>query len=200
MKTMVLAVTGVIGSGKSSVARELAHLMGAEYCDTDEVCRDLLGKENKGWQGVIDTWQNAFLDDEKELDRIKLREAIFNNDEIRKKLEAILHPLVREHVVTLIEGCKTSEKHLVVEVPLVFEVGWQGDFDSVITVYADRAICLQRIMDRDGVSLSQAEKSLAAQMDIKEKVKRADYVIDNSGSMENTRIQIGGLFDTLFKS
>lgn len=200
MKAMVIAVTGVIGSGKSFVARELARLMEAECCDTDVVCRDLLIRNNKGWQGVIDTWQDAFLDDEKEIDRVKLREAIFTNDEIRKELETILHPFVRQHVAYLIERCKISGKNLVVEVPLLFEVGWQCDFDSVVTVYANRSICLQRIIKRDGVSLSQAEKSFAAQMDIKEKAKRADYVIDNSGSMENTRVQLVDLFDTLSKS
>jgi dephospho-CoA kinase len=85
---------------------------------------------------------------------------------------------------------KKAGKNVLVEVPLLFEAGWQDDFDKVVVVYAAEAVCLARICRRDGVSLDEAGKGLYVQMPIKEKVMAADYVIDNSGNWSDTLIQL----------
>lgn len=196
---MIIAVTGVIGSGKSYVAAELAKALAADRCDTDEVCRDLLRCGEQGWQGVVDKWAGLFLDESGSIDTVKLRQAIFDEPKIRKSLEKILHPLVRIHVEELQKKSIRSGRDLIVEVPLLFEVGWQGDFDVVVTVSAPRDICLERVVKRDGVSVEQALKSLEAQMDVEEKARRADYVVDNGQKQEDTLENVWELATVLRK-
>jgi len=190
---VIIAVTGSIGSGKSNVGRRLAMLMQAEHCDVDHICRELMAKGGEGWQRVITTWGLRFQADDGSLDRVKLREAIFTEPSIRLELENILHPLVHEHLHDLISRCKKNGKALVAEIPLLFETGWQDEFDTVVTVSATRSQCIDRVMTRDKVSRDQAIKALDAQMDMDEKIRHSDYVIDNSGSEEKTHLQVEAL-------
>lgn len=187
---MNIAVTGGICTGKSEVSQLLAALLKAELLSADGICRDLLVPGEAGWRGVKQKWGNGFFDDQGNVDRVALRRAIFASEETRQELENILHPLVRQTVSQRAGQLRQQEKHLLVEVPLLFEVGWQGDFDWVVTVYAPAAMCLQRIISRDGVSADEAGKVIAAQMDIEQKVALADSVIDNSGAWADTSTQI----------
>lgn len=166
---MNIAVTGSIGSGKSLVAKQLVSLLGAVHCDTDEICRQLMQKGEAGWEKSIEKWGRRFLDRDGSIDRKALRRAVFNDEKVRRDLEAILHPLARQHVERLKSTVVREQKDLVVEVPLLFETGWQDDFDRVITVAADPETCLHRVMKRDDVDMEQALKALAAQMSIEEK-------------------------------
>jgi len=191
---VIIAVTGSIGSGKSNVARSLARLMQAEHCDTDYICREMMEKEGEGWRRVIATWGQRFQADDDSIDRPKLREAIFNESSVRQELENILHPMVHKHLNDLMSRCKKSGKSLVAEIPLLFETGWQDEFDTVVTVSATRSQCVDRVMKRDRVSRKQANRILDAQMDMEEKIRRADYAIDNSGSEEKTHLQVEALF------
>ena len=195
---MIVAITGGIGCGKSKVASYLVNLAQAQYCDTDQFCRELLLQNHAGWKGVVAKWGRRFLDKEGNIDRPVLRRTIFEESTIKIELENILHPLVRTHVAEL-RACNSSNKFLVVEVPLLFEVGWQDDFDKVITVFANREECIKRVMNRDGVSSFEAEKVIEAQMPIEEKVKLSDYVLDNSGSWEVTCSQVRDLLSSLEK-
>lgn len=190
---MIIAVTGSIGSGKSGVARELASLLQAKYCDTDSFCRRVMGKGEEGWRRAKAVWGRRFLAADGSIDRAGLREAVFNEPSVRLELEGILHPMVHEYLSDLISRCKSSGQNLVVEVPLLFETGWQDEFDTVVTVYATRSQCIDRVMKRDKVSEEQAMKVLDAQMDVQEKVRLSDYVIDNSGSEEKTHLQVEAL-------
>jgi len=185
-----IAVTGTIGAGKSTVAGELCRLLHAEHCDVDTVCRNLLLKGAKGWHGVVAQWGEKYLDGSGELDRVSLREDIFRDTAIRRKLEDILHPLARSIVQGKMSECADREKTLIVEVPLLYESGWHSDFDIVITVSAENELCLKRIMARDNVSREQAKMALSSQIKREEKESRADFVIDNSESHENTSLQI----------
>jgi len=181
-----IAVTGNIGSGKSVVARELAVRLGAEYCNADLVCRELLEKDAPGWKAFVHRWHSRYLDDEGNIDRVALRRAIFADGQLRSELESILHPLVRQRLQELMRQCRHQQKHLVAEIPLLFESGWQHEFDRVVTVYAGPEISIRRVVARDGVSRQQVQRALAVQMDIDEKAKSSDYVIDNSQTLERT--------------
>lgn len=190
---VIIAVTGSIGSGKSIVARELASLMDAEHCDTDLICREMMEKGQEGRRQVVALWGRRFLNDDDSIDRTKLREAIFNDSSIRQGLEEILHPLVREYLHGLIQSCRQTGKPLVIEIPLLFETGWQDEFDVTVNVSAQNHQCIDRVMKRDMVTREQAVKALEAQMDMEEKNRRSHYVIDNSGSMEKTLFQVAAL-------
>ena len=190
---MIVAVTGTIGSGKSVVANHLASLLRAEHSDADELCRELMKKERAGWQQVVARWGDWFLDADRSIDRVKLREAVFNDTDVRKDLEAILHPLVYSYITAMKEECRKNDTTLVVEIPLLFETGRQHDFEYVVTVYARPECCIERVMVRDSVSREQANKALGVQMDIDIKVKGSHYVIDNSSSHAETLTQVEDL-------
>lgn len=194
---MIIAITGSIGSGKSGVAGYLAEISKAEYFDTDAVCRDLLEKNQPGWRSVVDKWGNRFVEGDGSIDRSSLRIAIFEDERLRRELEDILHPHVRKAVNHLFEKKNGQEQMLIVEIPLLFEVGWQDDFDCIVTVFAEREVCVQRVMARDAVPAEQAEKVYDSQMDIHEKMNRSDCVIDNSTSLKNMQRQVEDLYRDL---
>lgn len=187
---MIVAITGGIGCGKSRVADYLVKIGQAQHCDTDQYCRDLLRYGQTGWQGVVAKWENRFLDNKGSIDRPLLRRTIFEDSIVRKELETILHPLVRHHVAQLKAKSADSGTLLVVEVPLLYEVGWQSDFDKVITVFATKEECVKRVMSRDCVTATEAEKITEVQMPLEEKMQLADYIIDNSGIWQATCRQI----------
>lgn len=187
---MKIAVTGTIGSGKSTVAQLIIDLVAVKHIDTDEVCRLLLLPGEEGYCKIVETWSETYIAKETgQLDRKKLREAVFNNDSVRTDLEEILHPLVFEYIEKE-SAALSSDTIMVVEVPLLFEKGWQRQFDRSLLVVAEDPVCLQRIVARDGCSVEQAEKIMSSQMKVEQKKKLADYIINNSGSIANTEKQV----------
>ncbi|MDF1578135.1 MAG: dephospho-CoA kinase [Desulfurivibrionaceae bacterium] len=194
-----LALTGAIGSGKSEVA-QLFRALGARVIDADDAARRLLEPNQPGWLALRDEFADLFFNPDRTLDRKKLREAIFADRALREKVDSLLHPLIRAALAAICSceaanGKGSSARNdvpllTVVEVPLLYEVGWQADFDLVIVVAADREICLERVMRRDGVDREAALAAFGAQMDPDEKVAMADYVIDNSGDIEATARQV----------
>ncbi len=194
---MNIAITGSIGSGKSQVATLLAKLARAEHKDTDDTCRRLLEHGQQGYRQVVAKWGQRFLDDQGDIDRARLRTEVFNDTEIRKQLEAILHPLVRKDIQVLFTHCAQTDKMLVVEIPLLFETGWHKDFDFCVTVIAPPEAVVERVVARDGVSAEQVQKVLSAQMNVAEKAKQSDWVIDNSATLAEMRSQVVALYENL---
>lgn len=190
---MNIAVTGTVGSGKSGVAAILAAALGIESVDTDLLCRKLLLPGQPGWRDLRDRLRGRFFGADGGLDRLRLREAVFAEPEVRRELERILHPRVREMVTVRMREATGNGLHLLVEVPLLFEAGWQGDFDQVVAVYAPAALCIARTVKRDRVSRHQAESILALQLPAEEKARRADRVVDNSGIWSATVLQVSVL-------
>ncbi len=194
---MNIGITGTICSGKSSVSRLLGKLLGVEVLSADALCENLLEKGNAGYIDVVNCWGERFLDFDDCIDRLELRKAIFDDSSIRTELEQILHPLVHRQILESSREAQKRNSWLVVEVPLLFEVGWQGNFNKTVLVFADSEICLQRLMIRDGANREQGEKILAAQMEACKKVLLADSVINNSGSWARTYFQVIRLVNNL---
>lgn len=201
-----IALTGPIGSGKSMVA-DLFRAQGARVVDADRIARDLLEPSEPGWRALREEFGDSFFNADRSVDRQKLRETIFRDPAIRKKVDSLLHPLIR---TAINESCpkaiETDQDFsnqgaapplTVVEVPLLYEVGWQDDFDLVIVVTADQELCLHRVMERDGVDRAAALAAFSAQMSPAGKVGMADYVIDNSGDIEATARQVKKLYAKL---
>jgi dephospho-CoA kinase len=187
---MNIAITGGIATGKSTVSRLLGKCLGVDIVDADQLCRDLLVKGQPGWQGVYWAWGKRFIDSHGQIDRILLRNTIFADSTVRRDLEQILHPLVRIEITALAHRKKLAGEALLVEVPLLFEVGWQDDFDWVVSVFATENRCVQRIVARDKVTEEDAGKILAAQMPSVCKALLANSVIDNSGVFPFTCLQV----------
>lgn len=202
----VLALTGGIGSGKSTVA-ELFRAHGALVISADRIARELLEPGASGWREIRRAFGDRFFDAAGRLDRAALRREIFTDRPLRARLDALLHPLIRARIAALVAGAEPSAgpepsrtplfRGIVVEVPLLFEVGWQDDFALVVVVDSDREPAMARLMARDRISRVEAEAALAAQWPLAEKLARADAVIDNRGELANTARQVAELIGKL---
>lgn len=190
---MNIAITGSVGSGKSGVAAILAGTLHIDSVDTDMLCRQLLLPGQPGWNDLKERWGERFFGTDGNLDRIRLREAVFAEPEVREGLENILHPRVREAVTTCRRIAAENRRHLLVEVPLLFETGWNLDFDYIVAVYAPVALCIARTIRRDNVPPHQAESIISLQLSAEEKALRADSVVDNSGIWAATVLQVSRL-------
>ena len=187
---MNIAVSGGMGSGKSKVSKQLAKLLEVNLVNVDQICRDLLQPSCEGLDALRKVIPAVCFCSDGTLDRPVLREAIFADELLRKWVDSVIHPLVRKETLRLCKESETNSISLVFEIPLLFEKGWQGDFDCTLLVYASPEICVKRIAQRDLVSKSAALLSIAAQMPIQEKVMFADFLIDNSGSFAETLDQL----------
>ena len=201
MSPFVLGITGGIGSGKSCVSRLLASYCLAPLVDIDQCCRHLLEIEQPGWLALRTVFGDTFLHSDGAIDRAALRRALFEDSVIRQQVDAVLHPLAREAMRVQVETCRAPM--VLVEIPLLYEAGWHRDVDAVLVVYARKAVRCLRIMRRDGVSRREASRAIGAQMDLREKVGQADYLIDNSKAWAVTRsdvVSLGNLLSERFPS
>jgi len=188
---MNIGLTGGIACGKSTVSSMLVR-RGALLVDADQIAREVVEPGTPVLASVIERFGADLLLPDGSLHRKKLGERIFGDQEARKALEGLLHPPIRAMMRARMEAYAASDpdKLVVVDVPLLYESKLQGMFEQVMVVYIPRELQLQRLMGRDKLTKEQAEKRLASQMPIEEKRALADYIIDNSGSLEDTERQI----------
>lgn len=183
---VAIGITGGIACGKSAVSIYLADRCGCIRCDADRLAFELLRPGMAGWQALFEEFGEAYLDRAGEVDRPKLRQAIFFDDGVRRRIDALLHPLVRRLAEEQIAIHLEVGRSVLVEVPLLYEAGWQDMFARVIVVYAGEAERLRRLRARDALSNDDALAALAAQKGLAEKALRADHVVDNSGPWADT--------------
>lgn len=194
---MKIGLTGTIGSGKSLVSGALREL-GAVVIDTDEVARDVVAPGTQGLQSVIDNWGNGVLAPDGTLDRKKLAGIVFNDESQRAKLNAILHPLIAMETARRMAAAPPGA-HIVLEVPLLFESGFDKLVDVAWVVAADEDTLVRRVCARDGASEDDVRARMQSQMPQKEKMRRARIVIYNNGSVEETKQQILEAWNNLEK-
>ncbi|HHW42453.1 MAG TPA: dephospho-CoA kinase [Desulfotomaculum sp.] len=196
----VIGLTGNIGSGKSTVARYLQE-HGAEIIDTDRVAREVVEPGKPAWQEIVDTFGREILQPDGTLDRRALGRLVFGDPAARARLNAIVHPRIREEVERRKRAFhsrhRDNRKVLVVEAPLLIEAGMQEQVDQIWLVVVDPEEQLQRVMSRDGLSREDALARINAQMPQGEKLRHAHVVIDNSGTPEETRRQVAALWAKL---
>lgn len=169
-----IALTGGISTGKSTVA-SILKLYGFEVIDADAIAHEVL----QGVAGkVAELFGNEYLNDGT-VDRKKLGGLVFSDPAAKKKLEQLVHPLIREEIMRRAERSETQGVPYFIDIPLFYETG-AYDIDTVLVVYATRELQLERLVKRDGFSEEEARKRIDSQMDIEEKRRRADYVIDNT--------------------
>jgi len=186
----VIGLTGGMASGKSAAAAVLREALGCERIDADQVCRELLAPGQTGWLAMAAEFGDLFFLGNQNLDRVRLRRELFQDEVLRRRLDHLLHPLVKEAIANRLAAINMTGSLVVVEVPLLFEAGWQDEFDVVVVVSAGPEQCLARLMRRDQVPRGEAEAALAAQWPLAEKARRARHVIDNSGDWPATRRQL----------
>src|ERR1700730_2246828 len=189
----VLGLTGGIGSGKSMVAQMFAQL-GAAVIDADQLAREVVEPGQPALQEIAATFGPDVLLPDGRLDRPKLAQIIFANPVERAKLDAITHPPIRERMEVQIKARRSGPGVLIVDIPLLYENKRTSSVEKVIVVWVDPQTQLRRIQDRDGLSAQSAHQRVAAQMPLDAKRARADHVIDNSGSRDDTQHQVEAIY------
>lgn len=181
----VIGITGGIASGKSTVSNKLIEY-GYEVLDCD-----IIAKEVSATKSVLDKIREVFGEEYfegQDLIRKKLGKTIFNNSNLREELESIIHPLVIDKIKEAIKDF--AGEVLFVDCPLLYEANLEYLFDKVIVVYISKDIQVERLILRDEISKDYALRKIDSQMPILMKKNRADYIIDNSHSLEKTYEQI----------
>ncbi len=195
----VVGLTGGIATGKSTVM-QLFREMGFLTVDTDTLANEATRAGQKAFDKIVNLFGKEILDKNGELDKKKLRDLILKDEDAKKQLEAIVHPHVFRKLDRLLTRLgKSGIDTVIVEVPLLFEAGWEKLFDIVILVTADREIQLNRLLSRTPEAKKVASKWIEVQSSTDEKVAASDIVIDNSSSLEELRAKIREISSRLSK-
>jgi len=189
----VLGLTGGIGSGKSMVLSMFANL-GAEVIDADQLAREVVEPGQPALEEIATAFGRDMLMPDGRLDRGKLARIIFADPVARARLNAITHPRIQERMATEMALRGSRPGLLIVDIPLLYENDRSDTVESVIVVWVDAKTQLRRLTERDGLTPDEARQRIAAQMPLDEKRARADLVVDNSGSRENTRRQVEAIY------
>ncbi|MFC0216197.1 dephospho-CoA kinase [Paenibacillus chartarius] len=195
---MNIGLTGGIACGKSTVAAMLAR-RGAIVIDADQIAREVVLPGTAALAAVAQRFGQAVLNPDGTLNRKQLGSIVFGNDEARRDLEGLLHPPIRALMRERKERYEREapERLVVLDIPLLYESKLEYMVDRIMVVYCPRAMQLERLVKRDGLSVQQAEERLAAQLPIEEKRNRADIVIDNSDTLANTERQVDAFWSSL---
>ena len=192
-----IGLTGGIASGKSSVTQYLRQL-GAPVFDADAASRQAVAKGSPGLEQVLQVLGREYALPDGNLDRAKVAAKVFRDPAAKKKLEAVIHKVVWAEAAKFLSREEDQGSPVVfLDVPLLIECGWYEKVDQVWLVSLSREEQVRRAMLRDGASAAQVEARMAAQMSLEAKKKFADLVIDNSGSLGNTKKQVAAAWEKL---
>jgi dephospho-CoA kinase len=194
-----IAITGGAGSGKSVVARMFQEL-GAAVLDADEVAHAVVAVDAPAWEELKQAFGPEYFLEDSSLNRARMARLVFADPEARQLLNAIVHPHVAQEIRERLEALENQgAKMVLVEVPLLFEAGLAGGYDRVIVVDTDPREQVQRLQSRDHRDAQEIQGIIDAQMPLLDKVARADYVVNNRGSLAETRVQVEKIWGELQK-
>ena len=179
---MALGLTGGIASGKTTAANFLKSI-GAKIIDADKIAHKIMEPDGPAYSDIVQFFGNNILDDDGSINRKKLGEIIFNNSELRQKLEKITHPIILNKIKTRLK--ENADNNTVLVAPLLFEVGIDNLVDQVWVIYCNRETQINRLKDRDGVTREAAIARINAQMSLEKKIEKADLAIENENSIED---------------
>ncbi|HZK43387.1 MAG TPA: dephospho-CoA kinase [Syntrophomonadaceae bacterium] len=184
----ILGLTGGIASGKSTIAQFFKEL-GAYIIDADKVAHQIIEPGNPAWKDVIEHFGDDILNSDSTINREKLGNIVFGNPELLDDLNKITHPRVMERLKDELQCIKTNKSNatVIMEVPLLYETHLDRLCDLVVVVWVDRFTQIDRLMVRDNISEEAAIKRIDSQMDLDEKAKKADFVIDNRKTIKETQ-------------
>ncbi len=192
------ALTGAISTGKSVVALMLAD-MGAHIVDTDLIAREVVQPGQPALREIEEFFGKAVINPDGTLNREKVRDQIIRDSEKRNKLNSMTHPRINQIVMERIGSFNRMNDGMpiIIDVPLLYESGWDKFFPDAILVYVPVTVQIERLMARDRLDRPTAELTVKAQMSIEDKKDKARFLIDNSGSLDDTRKQVAALFEKL---
>jgi len=185
-QSKIVGLTGGISTGKSTVSKYLIK-KGFEVIDADKIAKRALDKESFSYNEIVKYFGQEILDENKNIDRKKMGSIIFSNKEKRNKLNEIVHPFVFESIKQRI--LESKNEIIFLDIPLLFETynsykKYNILFDYIIVVETSLDIQLERLINRDNISEELARQKINSQMSIKDKIERADIIINNDGTIE----------------
>lgn len=193
----VVAITGGIACGKSEVGRILEGRR-VQTRDADDVAHDLMEPGDAVYDRVVEQFGRSVLREDGRIDRHALGERVFASDMERRALNQIVHPAVAADFQAWAGRVRTSGEYGAAIVPLLFEAGMENSWDGIICVAASEETMIQRLEGR-GLSRAQACQRIASQMPVAEKMKRADYVIENNGTRDELRERTLAVWQTILE-
>jgi dephospho-CoA kinase len=196
--SLILGVTGGIATGKTTVVRMLEEL-GAPVIDFDLLAREVVEPGKPAWKDIVAYFGERILQKDRSMDREKLSAMVFQDGEKRKKLESFTHPRIYEASVKRVNKIVEKDPDAVVQldIPLLIEQNLQHMVHKILVVYIPQDKQVERLVERNGISREGAAARLRSQLPIDEKLSKADYVIYNDRSLEETRRQVEDLWQTL---
>jgi dephospho-CoA kinase len=192
---MRVGLTGGVASGKSTVSAVLAEL-GAVVIDADLLAREVVAPGSDGLREIVETFGPEVLTDDGALDRPAMGAIVFADESARRKLEAIIHPRVRQRGAEL-EMAAADRAVVVHDIPLLAETGQAGSFDAVLVVDVPVETQIERMVRLRGMSRDEAAARVAAQASREQRLAIATYVIDNTGTLEDLRDRVTEVFEKL---
>lgn len=188
--TKVIGLTGSIATGKSTVSKMFGEF-NIPVIDADQLSRDVVEQGQPAYREIVDTFGEAILQENGQIDRKALGRIIFTDDQKRKELNGIVHPEVRKEMLKRRDKYKEEKrKAVVLDIPLLFESELMDYVDVILVVSVDESTQLDRLLERDQSTKEDAEQRIKSQLSISEKRKRADAVIDNNGTIEGSFQQL----------
>ena len=185
----IIGITGGIASGKSTVT-EFLRQPGYQVIDADQVVHELQEPGGRLYQALLSTFGTAILQEDGRLDRPKLGAMIFGNPDVLARSSQLQNEIIREELAGRRDLLAETEDIFFMDLPLLFELEYDNWFDQIWLMDVTEEIQLSRLMARNALSREEAEKRIAAQLSLQEKRKRADVLIDNNASLEETRQQL----------
>ncbi|HHA6850489.1 TPA: dephospho-CoA kinase [Staphylococcus aureus] len=177
----VIGLTGGIASGKSTVS-ELLSVFGFKVVDADKAAREAVKKGSKGLAQVREVFGDEAIDENGEMNRRYMGDLVFNHPEKRLELNAIIHPIVRDIMEEEKQEYLKQGYNVIMDIPLLFENELENTVDEVWVVYTSESIQMDRLMQRNNLSLEDAKARVYSQISIDKKSRMADHVIDNLGN------------------
>ncbi len=193
-----VGLTGGIATGKSTVVRMLVG-RGARVIDHDALVHTLQEPGQPVWERIVEVFGRGILDAGERIDRKKLGALVFDDEQRRKALENIVHPAVLEEAQRERDRISREDGKAIVlsDIPLLLEVGMQGLFDLILLVYSSPEVQITRVMKRNQMTRDEAVARLKAQMSIDEKLKYADLVVRNDGTMRDLEKRVDKVWQEL---
>lgn len=196
---ITVGLTGLMGSGKTTVADMLARL-GAQTWSADQYVRSLLDQDQSVRTEIVASFGSAVMMADQQIDRYQLAKSVFANDEQLKRLESIIHPKVKKQLKDVMRHFyQNTEPVLVAEIPLLFEAGLDEWFDYTAVLSTPMELCLQRFLIRSGLTENDFKQRIRRQMSLEKKISLADFLIDNSKNLSVTFNQVKKLWQDLLQ-
>ena len=193
---MIVGLTGGIGSGKSAAANFFVEL-GVDLIDADDLAKNVLNKNSKGYELFINEFGEQYLDNDKNIDRDLLRKTIFNDSDKKNKLENIIHPQVRSGIEEFIKSSKSD--YCIVVVPLIYETRSSSYYDRILVIDCDEEIQINRSAIRDNTENKEIKKIISKQASREERLSIADDVILNNRNLDSLKDEVIKLHEKYIK-